>query len=470
MESMIDWFKQSRSLGFVALALSCFGAALLAVFVIAADSTSHIRPVKLQSGHTFDRRQFDKMLAEYPELFWLEGAEEGVSALPEVFACVRYFGKTSTSFDRAVKAIRALDLYIDGGYPDYLEFASVMPKECRLSWDNFLSSQQKIQVLLEDYPGFTKEEVIQVLKTCIVISEMNYSKTLRAKAWVYEIFIDDEIDLLDKVIETHPEIFPSFAILNLKQKKLISSLMQTISLDRLFYFTSVYKIMGDLDRDGIVKKDPDLFELICFLHQCRISARDVISDRVSFSGFNERVFSHLQLFRKANYVVAKSSLQAGYEYYLCNRSQWLGFGLSTPLDRTLTFLGSFLNCYTSAEGDLLKEAFLDLHPKDISFLVNEFEDLATVNDDSYRYMSCVLYNLKMNPQLGRSSQERLSNAISMGIPFFSKLVFLNQSTKHGKSVPLNFIDVASTAIEEPYLLKHGKAIIGEDGKVSILRR
>ncbi len=467
MQRVFDWIKDSRSRGVVILS-GCFCIIFLwAMIVLATDDRHNLHPGKRVGGYTYERGDFDRMIIEFPELMWLTGAEEACAFLPRGVSCVRVFGEESTAFDCAVKAIRAVDLFISGDYPDYLEFVSVMSSDRKLLWDQFLRSKNQINFVIQHMSSLTRQEITDALKFAIILSEMKASKALQAKAWIYQISADDKENLLDEVIDTHPEVFPSFSKMSFKQKGLALSLIKTIPLDRLFTFTSLYQIMQKIKEEQLVKKNRDLFELISFLHQCRLSGRDLASDQTSREGLDEKVFANHQLFRQANLICDSSSIEEGFQYYIFGRSLWLGLDFSTPLDRTLTFIGAILNCYSPAEGGVIKETFLSLSPQDISLLVDEIEELSTTNQDFYQYFASVITYLQKNFKLGRSQEERLSNSITLAFPFLSKLYFLNQSLSKRSKHQLDFKEISLAAKQNPDLFKQGSPSIDKKGRVHL---
>lgn len=459
--------KMLKKKGIWLLLLLPFAVFTWVMIVVATDERHHLPLYQSQGGYLYDKQEFEQVLNEFPELSWLSGANQAFDKLATAScSVVKYFGEDSTPFDCAIKGIRSIELFIHGEYPDYLEFVSVMPKESRLTWEQFLTAQQQARSIV-NHSSLTKEELIEALKVSLIVSEMKHSKTLRARAWVYEIDQRDEIDLLNCVIETHPEIFPSYAKMTLPQKEWVHNLLTSISLDRLFYFTSTYKMLGEFERLGLVTCDRNLFESILFLHQCRISGRDLINDQVGSRGLNAKIFEDRQLFRKAAFLSVEQSVNEAYQYYLEQRARWFGLNTATPLDRALTFLGAMLNCYSEVEGHVLKEAFFLLPPNDVSFLVSEAEYLSTEGDDTYKYLTPVLSNLRRNNRLGHSSTERLSNTIALGFPFISKIIFLGQAQQLKVPVVLDFAEIAKLARGDPDWLTRPCLINQDDGTVVV---
>ena len=440
------------------------------VIVLATDDRHQFPPKKKSSGYTCEKQEFETMLAKYPELCWLSGFEPMELWTSSKISCIKAFGEHASPFDLAIKGIRAIDLFISGEYPDYLELISVMPADRKLLWQQFLLAQSHIQFILDNLLALSKEEMIHCLKLALIISEMSGSKIMKEKAWVYQISDEDDLFLLQKVIERHPELFPTFASMNLEQKQCVSQLLQSIQLDGLFYFTSVYTSMKEIFEQNLVTKKRDLFDLILFVHQCRICARDVGKGQLWGRGLDEKEFQHHQLFRQANLISSVWGIEEGYQYYLSQRSNWLGFQLSTPLERTLTFVGSMLNCYSFEEAEVVKETFLSLDPEDISRLVSDLEFLCSKGDSQYRYFSSVLSHLQKNQKVGRSEQERLAKTIEVAFPMLSKLYFMNQSSKSKSEVPLDFSEIAQMAKCDPELLINRHLKIAKQGKVVVCKK
>ncbi len=463
MTAIKNWIKKPRFRIFALASAVCLTGLIYVVIVLATDVRSIPVLHAHKSSYAYTKSECDRSIDLFPELMWLEGAEEVCDDL-KAGGTLDY---QSSSFDQAIKGIRAADLFVLGEYPEYLEFVSLYPKKNRLTWDQFSKAQAEIKFVIDMYPNFSKEELLEAIKVCIIVSEMKASKMMRAKAWIYGVASEDDFDLHNMILKDHLEIFPSFANLQLKQKHLIADILGSFCPQRFFYFTSVYSMMSKFDDCELVTKNRDLFDLICFVHQCRICSRDNPANRENSGGFDQMNFNHLQLFKEANIFASTTSVEEGYKFYLSKRGQWLGFDTSTPINQTLTIVGSILNCYTKVEGDIVKEAFFSLNPDDISFLVKELDELTTTGDDSCRYMSFVLNSLRRNTKLGRSSQTRLSKSITLGFPYFSKILFIEHSQNHKNERPLDFFDVAQTVLEDPMILETGRSKVLKSGKVQI---
>lgn len=85
-------------------------------------------------------------------------------------------------------------------------------------------------------------------------------------------------------------------------------------------------------------------------------------------------------------------------------------------------------------------------------------------------MPAVLVNLANNPQLGASREERISQAVVLGLPFLSRVLEehkqLVAQEKLDTHIPLNFNKAAGVAKTAPHALLN-EFTIDLEGNVSI---
>jgi hypothetical protein len=139
------------------------------------------------------------------------------------------------------------------------------------------------------------------------------------------------------------------------------------------------------------------------------------------------------------------------------------------MDRVLTRIGAMLRLFSLEEGRILRESFLKI-PADLRGKIVEQLD-SKMGEDFARtptYMPAVLVNLANNPQLGASKEERLGQAVVLGLPFLSKILEMHKlalkEQKANPNIPLNFNKAAGVAKSAPNdLLKEFK--IDAEGNV-----
>jgi hypothetical protein len=85
-------------------------------------------------------------------------------------------------------------------------------------------------------------------------------------------------------------------------------------------------------------------------------------------------------------------------------------------------------------------------------------------------LAVVLVNLSNNPQLGATKEERISQAVTLGLPFLAKVLQQHrQSLAQGKAnpgIPLNFNKAAGVAKTSPDDLQK-EVTIDSEGNIGI---
>ncbi len=80
-------------------------------------------------------------------------------------------------------------------------------------------------------------------------------------------------------------------------------------------------------------------------------------------------------------------------------------------------------------------------------------------------MPAVLVNLANNPQLGASREERISQAVVLGLPFLSRVLEAHKQAlaenRANSDIPLNFNKAAGVVKQSPAVLLKGFNIDSE---------
>lgn len=455
-----DWLRKPRFWGTVAASFLGVGAFCL-LSAVGHEKHEMVCKPPPKSSFFYSKCECDELISKFPEVMWLEGAEQICNAL----AGDGRIAKRAYSFDQAVKGIYAVHMFVDGGYPEYLEFVHSQNRLHRLTWDQFCVAKDEIKYLLDHFPGFSRKELVEVIQFCMVLYEMKYSETMQSRAWLYGVKNEDQYDLYREVITEHLDIFPSYSNLSLKQQRLIHKVVTKAPLERMFYFSSVYDIMSRFEG---MKSEPglrDIFDLAFFIHQCRVAGRG-IENRIDVNAsLDRRVFDHHALFKKACILASESGLKEGYDYYLSKRGEWLGFDVSSPLNRTLCMIGSLLNCYTEVEGAIIKEAFLSLSHEQIAYFSSEIDRICTVGDGDYRYITHLMNNLKKSPKIGGTEEKRLANATTLGLPFISAILSQVDQMNLSPEYSIDFYEIAFHALDDPEKTVAKNVEINRKGKV-----
>ncbi len=116
----------------------------------------------------------------------------------------------------------------------------------------------------------------------------------------------------------------------------------------------------------------------------------------------------------------------------------------------------------------MKQALETLPPSDQERIIAEFD--VQKGNTPYRtptYVPAVLVNLASNPSLGTTREERLAQAVKLGLPFICNVLAHHPEEL---TIPLNFNDVARVAKETPFLLSNRGCTIDDEGNVHLAQQ
>ncbi len=131
-----------------------------------------------------------------------------------------------------------------------------------------------------------------------------------------------------------------------------------------------------------------------------------------------------------------------------------------------------LRLFTSEEGAVMNEA---MRKEDETVRARIIAELAVQPHGSptctSTYMPAALVNLLNNPALGKSKEERLAHAITLGLPFITRVLekhkALLASGEMDPNIHLNFNKIAGVAKTSPHLLR-GEFNIDQEGNVFLV--
>ena len=173
-----------------------------------------------------------EIVQNYQELNWYTKEELQAAHRYEV-PSFQLFGKSIPDFDRTILSLRSLEIFLNGRYVDYLEFIHGQEKKSRLSWDQFKDIQSHAKTITKQYRMLTQPEILEVLQVAIVLDRLASSSIVQNKAWIYEITGREDRKLVKVVLEKHPDIFPSYSRLNLKQQRFLQEIFALIDLNEI---------------------------------------------------------------------------------------------------------------------------------------------------------------------------------------------------------------------------------------------
>jgi len=421
-----------------------------------------------------------KCIQQYPEILWLANAkvrktEEGLATEKSLYS-EQLFGQKFIEFDRTIMTIRCLQLIIDGSENAYQEFTADQPNNTKLSKTSFERLHaQGIDLIKSQYVGMSELEIIQAMEASLVLGDIGKSDKAREIFNSYGVNTPDHDDFHGEamqILERYPNLCSTFNKLTPLAKKL---LIQTANLAHYGHVTHLEGgpgMFSKLKQSGL-----PLFAIIfdCFVHICDTAGALGHVNNKSSLVYTEETYRGKQAVISACHVLSdskKTEIDA-YNAYLKIRADWLGLNDQNRIDRALTRIGAMLRLFTPEEGILLKKAILELDSEQQTKIVmqldtKEGEEL----ERTPTYIPAVLVNLSNNLQLGITREERISKAVTLGLPFLAKVLEKHKQSlfenKADPMIPLNFNKVAGVAKEKPYALLN-EFTIDQEGNVCILR-
>jgi len=395
-----------------------------------------------------------KLLIEYQELSWLTKNDVHVTPENEVHNpknsySFKLFGANFPEFDRTIMTLNCLNLFLDGKYEDYLQLVYLQPEADRLEWKSFLDIQRNIHSILQNMDQAKQKETRKVLEIALILGDVVKTKNVEKLASQKGILISDYDCSYRLILTSCPEIFPSYEKLSGYGKELLYKLSFQRCFGYIAHLESGAELFSLLKNGNLLTKDEEIFDLALFVYQCDVGGALGHVDAPSSIAYNEQSHLIANAVKEACLCLKHQDESAAFERYLSIRADWLGFDITSPLNRVLARIGAMLRLTKPDEGKMLKESFLKLPPDDLSLIVDAFNiPKGDIKTKISMYIPAVLVNLSNNMMLGSKKKERLSQTIHIGLPFIAKVL---NSYKMSKSPvkTLNFDEVAKVAREEP---------------------
>ncbi len=412
----------------------------------------------------------------YPEILLLADdkvrkTEEGVATVSGPFS-KQLFGKIFIEFDRTIMTLRSLQLILDGSDRAYNEFTAAQPKETKLSRTSFENLHLLgVGLLKSKYQGMSELEMMQAMEASLVLGDIGKSEKAReifkpygAKAPDHDDFHGEVMQILQK----HPKLCPTFDRLTPKAKKLLTQTANLAHYGHVTHLEGGPLMFAKLRESGVAASSPRALSFDFFVHTCDVAGALGHVNNESSLVYTEPSHLAMQGVSRACKILGdsqKTEMDA-YNTYLATRANWLGLNAQDRTDRALTRMGAMLRLFTPKDGVILKQAILKLEPETRAKIIaqldiQEGEELRRTPT----YMPAVLVNLADNPQLGASSEERISQAVILGLPFLSRVLEAHKEAlaenRANPDIPLNFNKAAAVAKQSPTTLLKGFNIDSE---------
>jgi hypothetical protein len=442
--------------------LVLLGTLLSSLHLSAGDTAKTYVPIVFSKEENI--QWVEKCMELHPEILWLADAdvrktEEGHASSQGSYS-EQLFDHKFIEFDRTLMTLRCLKLILDGSEKAYQEFTADQPKELKLAKESFQTLHLQGQLLLKSqWEGMSELQMAQAMETALVLGDIGKSKKARELFKCYGIGSPDHDDFYGEamqVLPDHPGLSPSFLILSPQGKRLLAKVANLAHYGHITHLEGGISMFDKLLASGIAFSDPIALSFDLFVHTCDVAGALGHANNRSSLMYTEPVHKSLQATGDSVRTLAdpnKTQIDA-YNAYLAVRASWLGLNPEQGLDRVLARLGAMLRLFTPEEGTLLRQAMekLDLGERDriiIQFDIQKGDQLKRTPT----YMPAVLVNLSNNPQLGISKEERLEQAITLGLPFIVRVLEKHKeqlSRQEGcPDIPLNFNKIAGLAKTDP---------------------
>jgi hypothetical protein len=409
-----------------------------------------------------------KCVKQYPEILLLADAkvrktEEGQATLQGPYS-EQLFGQKFIEFDRTMMTLRCLQLILDGSDKAYGEFTAAQPRDAKLSRESFDKLHAQGETLVKsNYDGMSPLEMREAMEAALVLGDIGKSEKAREIFKPYGASAPDHDDFhgeVMRILEKHPHLSPTFDKLSPAAKKL---LIQTANLAHYGHMTHIEGGPGmyaQLKKSGLPAASPLALAFDLFVHTCDVAGALGHVNNQSSLVYTEPSHLAMQAVAKACGTLSdpqKTTMDA-YNAYLTVRAEKLGLNPQDRTDRALTRMGAMLRLFTPEDGALLKKAMLQLDRADRTRIMEELD--TKVGEELERtptYMPAVLVNLSNNPQLGATREERLTQAVVLGMPFLARVLKQHKQAlvekKASPMVPLNFNNAAGVAKNAPQDLR-----------------
>ncbi|NGX39480.1 MAG: hypothetical protein KR126chlam1_00809 [Chlamydiae bacterium] len=466
----------------VGLSLLLVGGALGAVSFLAPEGTvfSQVTKEPLIFSKAEGIEWIKKYLEEYPELKWLADenvrkTEEGSEALGGSYS-EQLFGKKFVEFDRTMMTLTCMRYILDGSDDAYNKFTAAQ-RENKLSRESFQQlHEQGLEILDSRWGGMSKKQIALAMETALVLGDIGKSERAREFFKEYSVIAPDHDDFhgeLLPLLQTKPGLCPSFARLPSAGQKLLTL---TANLGHFGHMTHLEGGSGMFDKlieSGVPSSFPNALSFDLFVHKCDVAGAAGHVNNSSSLVYTENTFQAMEAVEEAIGSLSDSKKTGwdAYNAYLTKRAEWLGLKADVSGDRVLTRIGAMLRLFTPEEGNVLREAMGQLDTEMQERIAAQLDVQKESSDGrTPTYMPAVLVNLMNNQALGKTEEERLSHAITLGLPFISRVLEeQNDRLAKGKAdtqIPLCFNAAAGAAKTNPGLLK-GPFSIDNEGMVRL---
>ncbi len=476
--------KFSNSGGSTMKKVEKFGLYLLfgTVALLSSFKSASLAPKPVIFSSVAGKQWVEKCVEQHPEILWLADSnvhktEEGQASLQGTYS-EQLFGKKYIEFDRTIMTIHCLRLILEGGDKAYQTFTAGQAPDVRLSKESFQKlHMQGRRLLTSKWGGMSEAQIAQAMETALVLGDMGKSEKARELFSSYRIKAPDHDDFYGEVmqkIKQSPELCPSFAKLPEPAKELLIKIANAAHYGHVTHLEGGQGMFSNLKQSAIPTKDPFALSFDLFVHTCDVAGALGHVNNQSSLVYTEPAHRAMQAMGEAVRVLAnpeKNEFDA-YNHYLNVRASWLGLNANDSADRVLTRIGAMLRLFKPEEGIVLRKAMLEIDPNLRNRIAAQLDVSQQRNTTrTPTYMPAVLVNLSNHPQLGTSKEERLSKAITIGLPFIARVLEKYEELlargEIDSAIPLNFNEMAGIAKTAPDRLNE-EFYIDNEGSIHLI--
>lgn len=460
------------------------GGVLLTSFGLYANK-SQSQPIKSSNPMIFSPvdgiRWVEQCVEQHPEILWLADGnvrktEEGQATLQGSYS-EQLFGQKYIEFDRTMMTIYCLKLILDGSDKAYQAFTAAQPMESQLLRESFEALHLQGKKLLKSKrEGMSELQMAQAMEAALVLGDIGKSEKARELFKPYGIKAPDHDDFYGEAIQVivqHPQLCPSFSSLPVPAKRLLAKTANLAHFGHITHLEGGLGMFRKLKESGIASKDPIALSFDLFVHTCDVAGALGHVNNQSSLVYSEPAHRAMQAMGEAVRILSSSQKNEfdAYDLYLSVRAFWLGLNPGDSSDRVLSRIGAMLRLFTFEEGRMLRKAIQELDPSIRSRVTVQLDiQPQSQTGRTPTYMPAVLVNLSNNTELGKTKEERLSKAITIGLPFIARVLEqykeLLLKNEIDPNVPLNFNRIAGVAKTSPRSL-NGEFYIDQDGNVHL---
>lgn len=415
----------------------------------------------------YSKEWFRYFITKYPETLWLvgnsypfkdESQNDKLQNIEENFS-EHLFKRKVSEFDQLITKIHALHLFVDGSEEAYAILTQAQPEQQKLSIDSFRNIHLQTKHLLRsNHMSLSSTEIFSVMTLSLVLRHAIFSPIGRERFGLEKF---DEGSLYFEameLLELKPNLSPSFEVLESFAKKLL------IKLALFHNFDEILHLEGGVGMFSSIKAasaKTDVFTLLAFcqiLYACEIAGNS--GNLRKESSFIQPVYRSTKAMEQAVGVLNHpfGNEWTCYSSYLEWRMNCLGFDPEVNSDRILGRLGAMFELSNSVDGETLKNAISELDREIYKKLLIQFDIFKQQRKGKTPiHLSKLLIVLLNHPNLGKTRQERMSNAVKIGLAFVVKVNDKFQQMLKDKhidlSIPLNFSNMVTLAQKSPEILQ-----------------